>query len=294
MKLHLMPQFLDDLRDMDDPRFVRRVFNRILDDRASFKRGKDDHKYHGIENAWIRYISGGTTAYRLIFIQQNDDVYLYRAGQHSIEHNLTKPKDFEKSIPVSTPKVNQSATYKQYSVYDDGIILKSSQEVLLSKIITSLTHVGHKEIYLVSPFISNGVLDKFAPFGRFLDKMIEDKADIHLVTAPPNENKLDYFQSLAERKFNVCFFKNLHAKLFVFEIDQSTLNQFTKDTADTAILGSANLTDMGLALSGTVGNEELCYRLPINKFSEARDYATWLVVKSEDFVTYKSKAFRRF
>lgn len=294
MKLHLMPQFLNDLRTIEDPRFVRRTLNQIIDDQGSFKPGKDDHRYHGIENAWIRYISGGTTAYRLIFIQNGDDVHLYRAGQHSIEDKLTKPTGLDKSISVSTFAVSDAKKYTQYPAYDDGTLLKSKNEVLLSKTITALTHVGHKEIYLVSPFISDGVLDKFSPFGRFLDKMIEDGADVYLITAPPIQSKISYFQTLAERNINVYFYKNLHAKLYIFEIDQATLNQYTKDTTDTAILGSANLTDMGLAFSGTGGNEELCYRLPISKYTEAKDYVYWLVSHSEDLITYKSKEFRRF
>ena len=44
--------------------------------------------------------------------------------------------------------------------------------------------------------------------------------------------------------------------LYVFEVDEKALGPFTKDVRRTAILGSANLTEMGLAMSGEVGNEE--------------------------------------
>src|SRR5687768_10185319 len=98
MKLFIAPQLLEDLRSADDPRFVRRVLTQILDEAGEFRKGQNDHRYHGIENAWIRYVSRGKTQYRLIYILNGDSVYLYRAGLHSIEENLAAPRDLANAI----------------------------------------------------------------------------------------------------------------------------------------------------------------------------------------------------
>jgi hypothetical protein len=61
----------------------------------------------------------------------------------------------------------------------------------------------------------------------------------------------------------------------------------------TALIGSANLTDSGFCLEGSVGNEELCYRMPSYKYDEARDYVDWLIRASDDFMRFK-RSLRKF
>ena len=296
MKLFITPDFLRDLKNADDHRFVRRVIHQVLDDKNEFRRGQDDHRFHGIDDAWIRYVSSGKTAYRLIYIQKGENVYLYRAGSHSIEDDLARPRSKNLALPVEdvAASVSRSGRPRDPTWFDAGELLRTQQEVMLKKVVLSMLSVGHHEIFLISPFVSEQTLSRWSPLGRFLDKMIEEETSVWLVTRPPELERLGFFKELEERDFGVCFYKGLHAKLYIFNVDAETLNIYTKDVEPTAIIGSANLTEMGLALSNELANEELCYRLPSTKYGEARDYACWLISHSEDFTAYRNRATRRF
>ncbi len=298
MNCYLTFQFLEDLRSADDPRFVRRVLQQLFDSSGEFKRGQNDHRYHGIDDAWIRYVSKGRTGYRLIYIQKNDSVYIYRAGVHSVEDNLTAPQRLDLAVPVVSMDLRQTAqsdqARREERWLDSGAFLRSTQEIFLKKVFHGLSHVGHHEIVLVAPFVSEETVARSAPLGRFLDRAIEEGTNVWLVTRPPDPAKLDFFRALEERDFGVYFYKTLHAKLYLFEVNPSTLGEFNRDLTRTAIIGSANLTEMGLALAGELSNEELCYRLPDAKFEEARLYAHWLIHHSEDVAAYRLRSTRRF
>ena len=55
----------------------------------------------------------------------------------------------------------------------------------------------------------------------------------------------------------------------------------------TAIVGSSNLTKRGLGLNDESTNLELCYRLPIDKYSEAYNYAKKIMINLPDYKTYQ-------
>lgn len=302
MRLFFTYQFLDDLRSTDDARFVRRVLAQIYDSDGQFRRGQNDHRYHGIANAWIRYVSRGSTQYRLIYLLKDDAAYIYRAGFHSVEDNLSAPQSLEASVEVAPLQIQEGApavyqaghTSWDPSLFDIGEFLKTTQETMLKKLVQGLFHVGHSEIVLISPYVSEATIARQSPLGQFLDRAVEESTNVWLVTRPPPASRLDFYRGLEERNFGVFFYKQLHAKLYLFEVKTETLNEYNKDMAATAILGSANLTEMGLALTGELANEELCYRLPTTKFGEARDYAHWLISHSEDVATYRLKNTRRF
>jgi Cdc6-like AAA superfamily ATPase len=97
-----------------------------------------------VKDAWIRYVSRGRTAYRIIYIKHDDSIYLYRAGDHSIEDRLAKPKKLDNTIQVKEVKVEHD------HFYDYGDLLKNSQPLLLREVITSMYHVGHREILLTN------------------------------------------------------------------------------------------------------------------------------------------------
>lgn len=298
MKLFLTHQFLADLKEADDPRLVRRVLTQIYDADGEFRKGQNDHRFHGIEDAWIRYVSRGKTAYRLIYLLIEDSVYLYRAGVHSIEDHLSPPRRLETAIPAVKLQSQETAA-RPYNVWDPstldmGEILKTTQETMLKKVVQGLFHVGHLEIILISPYVSEQTISRRSPLGQFLDRAIEENTNVWLITRPPQTSRLDFYRGLEERNFGVYFYKSLHTKLYLFEVNGGTLNEYNKDMTATAILGSANLTEMGLALTGELSNEELCFQLPTTKFGEARDYAHWLISHSEDVNAYRMRNTRRF
>src|SRR5688572_6803028 len=98
MKVYLTPQFINDLRDSKDGKFVKQVLDHTIDEKGAFVRGNNDHRLRGIQNAWIRYASRGSTAYRVIFIQKGETVYLHRAGLHTVENETTAPQDLSTAL----------------------------------------------------------------------------------------------------------------------------------------------------------------------------------------------------
>jgi hypothetical protein len=285
MNIYFTPDFINDLRYAGDKGFARLALNHVFNDNGEFKSDPDDHRYHGVKDAWIRYVSRGRTAYRIIYIKHDNSIYLYRAGDHSIEDRLAKPKKLDNTIQVKEVKVEHD------HFYDYGDLLKNSQPLLLREVITSMYHVGHREILLVSPVISSSIFSPQHHFGRFLDKSIEEGTAVGLVTLPPKWESLKWYGELETREILVYFYENLHAKLYLFDVDDSTQNQFNRDKiSKTAILGSSNLTEPGFALDGKIGNEELCYRLPVCKFEEARIYVNWLIDNSIDYLSFKNQS----
>jgi len=172
--------------------------------------------------------------------------------------------------------------------FDDGTILQNNRPAYLRNVIKAMLHVGHHEITLVSPFFSPSIFSRHHYFGKFLDKSIEEGTIIGFVTLPPSQDQLKFFEELAAREIFVYFHKSLHTKLFLFSINRTTLNKYNKnEICDTAILGSANLTESGIGFDDGPFNEELCYQLPQYKFTECRQYTTWLINQSIDFESYR-------
>jgi phosphatidylserine/phosphatidylglycerophosphate/cardiolipin synthase-like enzyme len=288
--IRFMLQFLEDLRDADDARVVRRALDQIIDAQGEFRRDSNDHRFHGIENAWIRYVSGGKTAYRLIYIQNGSEILLYRVGGHSIEDRLQGPGSLEGiALAPSEPFRGRSQ-----AVRSSGLLLKTSSEPMLSKMISSLYHVGHREIWLVSPYLSESLFCRNAPFGRFLDRAMEDGAAIALITRLGEKLNTGFLEDLEARGIAVYLHPKLHAKLYIFELELSSLSQYNRDMSSMAILGSANLTEMGLSLEQPSGHEELCYRISPDQFYEAKSHAEWLANQSQDLQSVKLKFNRRF
>jgi hypothetical protein len=290
MKLLLSAAFVRDLRDAIHPDFVCRVLGSLVDDHGHFKADRNDHRYSGIADAWIRYASAGKTAFRVIYIRRADLVLLYRAGFHSVEENLPVPKPSDAAIELTdwAPHYEPPPSF-----LDLGLLLSTTKPTLLRTAIGQMFHVQHHEIVLISPFVDHALFNRMHFFGRFLDKAMEEDTLVSLITRLPDETSAQFYQSLEERGINVFFHKSLHSKLFLFDVDP--VRQGARDSLlpRTAIVGSANLTESGICFAGEGGNEELCYRVPAYKFDEVRDYVNWVTRESVDFNTYK-RSLRRF
>jgi len=276
------PEFINDLRESGDNRFIRQVLNHVLEKDGSFKSDADDHRYEGIEGAWIRYVSRGKTAFRVIYLKKDNLIYLYRAGTHSVETKVEDPKYLDTSIPLEKAEFRQTA----YIPRDIGYFLKTLEPRFLNKEVLSMYHVGHKEILLIAPFVSLEIMDKFHHFGRFLDKAIEEGTEVSFITKPPDNPELERYRELDERCIFVYFLRNLHTKLYIFDINPGTVPDYCRGMTSVAIMGSSNLTKPGLSLDDDMSSEELCYRLPLEKYSEAYSYAKQLIKKADDLKSY--------
>lgn len=276
MKAYLTPDFIDDLKNASDTTFVRRALSAAILRDGSFRvRGQDDHRYRGIDDAWIRYISRGD---RIIYIQRGEDAYLYRAGHHDVEDNLAPPTRLGASLSVAAVKdLNaQASTY-----HDAGEVLSTFEPTFLDKYVKSMYHKGHHEILLIAPFLSHSIFSSKHHFGRFLDRAIEEGTTVVLVTLP-DEDKMDFLCDLEKREIITYVCPQLHAKLLLFDVNKSTLNVYNRDTKCTAIVGSANLTSQGLGFEGAAPNKEVCYRVPEFMFGDVKKYASKIIQRAED------------
>jgi HKD family nuclease len=74
------------------------------------------------------------------------------------------------------------------------------------------------------------------------------------------------------------FHETLHAKIFIFETDEERSRAHDEPIA---ILGSANLTNSGLAFA-VRSNEELCYELRGAEIDAVKEFAAYLKLSAVD------------
>jgi len=289
MPLKIMTEFLNDLKEVGDPKFVRHVLNHTIAEDGTLKPDKDDHRYDGIADGWIRYVTGGKTAYRVIYLRKGDDVYLYRAGRHSVEDRLAQPTELELALNVTALRPDPAPVG---GPSPGAVLLKTTEGKRLSKYLLSMYHFKHKEIYIVAPFIDLALLDKRHHFGRFLDRAVEDDTLVAVVTTPQDSSGLPAFQDLERRGINVFFLNGLHAKLYIFEIDSANGSRWQQGTPCAIVVGSSNFTFPGTGLDDRPANEELCCSLPQPMLEDVKNYAVRLTNRADDYVKYAHKLAR--
>ena len=139
MALFFCLEFIEDLKNIQDPKFARRTLRKLIDNRGNFRADGDDHRYHGIEGAWIRYVSMGGPGYRAIYIRRKSDIYLYRAGAHSIEDRLKPPGEFASSHEI-----------KAGALFFLGFGMFGTQININCDVIVSDSHPGQLDLICVS------------------------------------------------------------------------------------------------------------------------------------------------
>lgn len=287
-------QFLSDLASSGDSRLAQRVFKKLFLDNGEFKSDRDDHKYKGIENGWIRVISRGTPGFRVIYIHSNNDVMLYRAGPHSVEDDLAAPNGND-SIPVVGVNVIEQALdsvgftqdLKKFSAAIDSIpeknksspFIKNHERRLLYEQVLGRRLLPHKEVYLVSPYLSFDLLRSTKYLGVMLDQWLIDGCTVTLITLPPTTHNLEEYNSLEARGFSIIYVKNLHAKAYLFRVDREKLNEYQQHHKDLALIGSANLTISGFNPNGDlteIPQLELSYEVKDAEHPELELFITYL------------------
>lgn len=290
MALRITIDFLNDLRESGDHRFVRQVLNHTIADDCTLKPDRNDHRYDGVADAWIRYVTRGTSAFRVIYLKKGADVYLYRAGPHSVEDHLSPPTTLAQSVLVGNPGTVQAIAA---NVIDGPVLLKTTEPKYLPKHLTSMYHYKHKEIYIVAPYIEMGLLDRRHRFGQFLDKAVEEGTVVAVITTPPDRSELPAFQDLEKREMFVFFLERLHTKLYLFEMDVSYADQWQRPQKCLIVVGSSNFTYRGLGIDDyQPTNEELCCALPASMLDEIKQYTTKLTTRADDYNKYSHRLAR--
>lgn len=296
MGLFVCDTFLADLRNHGDNGFAKRALSKILAGNGSFRLVDDDHRYDGIDDAWIRVISRGNTAWRAIYIRRGDDVFLYRAGEHSIEDNLSAPSVSLEFRPVQSATQEAQAPARTWQaslpVSDqlDNRFLQNERGRLLRSFMLGRRLIPHKEVILVSPVLSFSALSSTHRFGMVLDDLMAEGSTVTLVTRPPaTKDDLQPFVDLEARGIKLAFHERLHAKLYLFEVaENAAALSGGQAVPNVAMLGSANLTEEGMGFVDP-SLEELCYELPDAAFDHALEFVLQLVHDSDDLRIVRDK-----
>lgn len=256
--------------------FARRVLRKTLHPDGRFRRDHNDHRYEGIDGAWIRYVSAGSTAYRVIYLRDGDAVYLYRAGEHHIEDRLAAPRAIaaERAVCVEDawrpPVPRPAPTGALGDAGESGRVAERFRRNVPTRQIYGEIFarriLPHKDIWLVAPFIDSALFAPTAQFGKLLLDQVEDGARVVLITRPPSDERIDWMEHLAERSIDIYVYPKLHTKLYCFVLDDERDNddswRYGHKRSSLILVGSANLTVPGMAIDDRPFNEELCYVVP--------------------------------
>ena len=293
MAVFLLPEFITDLQSHKNAHFARRVLSKTLQTNGEFRTDSYDHRYNGIDNAWIRRVSGTPSSYRVIYIRIDGNVYLYRAGEHDIENRLHKPKEsnLNAAIPVSWGNENVALTASSILSNDVQSVVTQSRlnrfrrnvpERQIYQEIFSRRNLPHTDIWLIAPFINKKLFYPTAQFGKLLLDQVEDGANVIIITSAPSDKNIEWMETLAERDITIVIYPRLHAKLYCFIFDENRRYepglQGGKHYSSLVLVGSANLTSAGIAIDSENPNEELCYMVPEEEVSYIIGYVADLMV----------------
>ena len=298
----LLPDFIADLQNHSAPHFARRVLKKTLHPNGSFRYDDDDHRYHGVTNAWIRYVSAGRSAFRVIYIRDGDKIHLYRAGEHSVEDNLSMPKDtsVDAAVPIAEAGPAVAAAMAAISRMAPKAppppvnrFRRNVPTPEIGRAILSRRNLPHKDIWFVAPFVTPSLFAPTARLGKLLLDQVEDGANVVLITSSPNDKNIRWMETLQELSVNVVVYPRLHTKLYCFVFDDD--RRYERGLrgggrySSLILLGSANLTSAGLALNDARSNEELCYVVPEDEIGYVESYVLDLMERG-----YQLEDVRRF
>ena len=303
MPVFFLPEFIADLQDHNDAHFARRVLQKTVRLDGTFRPDADDHPYHGIENAWIRYVSRRRTAYRVIFLRQGENTYLFRAGEHSVEDRAVAPADgtVEAALPVAEagPKVAAALAAIRMRENPQAVAApvnrfkRNLPFPQINREIFSRRNLPHKDIWLVAPFVNGDLFAPTARFGKLLLEQVEDGARVALITAPPKDKNIEWMEKLADHKVDIFVYPRLHTKLYCFVFDENRRYEPGLRDGDRysslILVGSANLTSVGMALGEGRSNEELCYAVQEDEIGFVEEYVAELMMNG-----YELPDVRRF
>jgi hypothetical protein len=278
-------EFIRDLAEHPDPNFAGKVMAKVANADGLFEPAVDDHRYKGIEGAFIRYISQRPHYYRAIYIRRGADVYWYRAGRHSVEDRLQAPAEPLGGVAIGPAPdgldLLQAHRHPRYT--------KSTRPRYLREVIAARSLIPHRNLILVSPRLTATIIAPTGAVGRLTDRAQEFGASVTVITRPPHDRDLNAHRWLASRGVDLKFHDRLSARLYYFEVDEEQLDPELKNVRSIAIVGSAELTERGLNQQlpeGQEADEELCYEVEEEDVEGAMEFCLELTDGTVDFGTY--------
>jgi len=305
MAIRIHSDFISDLIGIGDGKLAMRILRKVFDGSGRFiERGQDDHRYDKIKDGWIRYASKGL---RVIFVRAGDDVLLYRGGPHAVEDNLPAPRAAE-LVPVVADEIRvamtigPSAHVGEYAAALGAAVTIERSEVgglaeasrllynhadrFLYSNLLGRRFLPHKDVYLISPYLTADLLRSTDLFGQMLDDLIDGGAHVYLVTQPPAKvADIKLFEELSARKIDVFFNASLHAKIYAFLLNRDKLKPGQHKYKDFVAIGSANLTRSGINPLGLQNKQcqyELSYETTGDDWPQVEEFVLHVAAMSTD------------
>lgn len=283
--IRVYKSFIEDIVSHGDASFAKRVVGHLNDVFEGNENKSNDHRYNGIDNAWIRYLSRGKTAYRLIYLKQGGYDVFYRCGSHSVEDNLAVPTDTNEVVNLELSSEKSAEDTVSQTIYTNH-----KAPIILSAF-TGRSLIPHKEVFLISPFIDPTILYRGSKVGQVLDKMKSDGTDIKIVTSLDSLDKFDeIWQNLDARNIELAFLPKLHSKIYLFMTNEYHHHHLSSRPS-LGIIGSSNLTKRGIAEKLGDGNYETNYSVSDKSIEKLYDLAIDHYARAIDF--RKAKQLKR-
>ncbi len=283
MTVYLCPEFIRDLCNHGDANFAGRVLSKAFNAKGEFEADTDDHRYKGIEDGWIRYVSTGNTAYRAIFVRKGKDIFWYRAGSHAVENRLSAPKTLADAVAISAPPaigdVDADFRNARYS--------KSTHPKYLHQLLAARRLIPHRNISFASPRIDVALFAPHGLVGQLIQSAIEMGGTFTLITRPPAARDLNQYRWIADRGVDLLLHEHLNARLYYFEVNPDKLDKELQHIESLAVIGSSELTASALNFPpGAQVDEELCYEIEKDDLDGTLEFFLHLVDAAPDLTTY--------
>jgi len=269
MATFLCREFVRDLIEHNDANFASRVLSKIIGPDGGFEADADDHRFRGIEDGWIRYVSRQNTAYRAIFLRRGEDVYWYRAGSHSIENRLQAPQDLFGAVAIGETPAGLDALMS----HRNPRYLKTSEPRLLREVIASRVLVPHRNVALVTPRLSLTLFSPVGLIGQLIDRVLQFDGTVSVITKPPSQRDLTQYRWLTDRGVDLLVHPRVNARMLLFEVDHERLDKEMAHVSSIGVVGSSELTEAGLGVVGADNiHEELCYEIAGDDLDGSSEY----------------------
>ncbi|MEJ2788355.1 MULTISPECIES: hypothetical protein [unclassified Pseudoxanthomonas] len=275
--------FVEDILGNGDASFAKRILSHVFAEADGSANNKDDHRFQNVNNAWIRYASRGRTAFRIIYILKDGKTVFYRCGVHSVENEISEPRlDSDELVELEVNEDEVEIMTRPLS------ILSSHRAPYIYSALLGRRLIPNKAVYLVSPFIDPTILVRGSRIGQTLDSIRGDGAEVIVITCADQVLQFgDLHKDLDARGIDLVFLPRLHSKIYLFMTDTDRQHS-TADTPSLGIVGSSNLTAMGVPATPDAGNLETNYSVApssikelentvVDFYSRAKDYRTTLV-----------------
>ena len=249
-------------------------------------------------------MSQRNAAYRVIYIRLGEDIYLYRAGPHSVEDRLAapRPRDYAGAVPVDGDGGEVETVRKAIDAAESGEsaptrFLRSRPDAEIHRRLVGRRNLPHKEIWLVSPVVDPAVLSPTASLGGVLEAQLDDGASVSVVTSLPPDQNIAWMEDLEARRMGVFVHPRLHTKLycFVFDEERRFVRGVPEDASATSLIlvGSADLTARGVgAAEGGDIDEELCYSPLEEELAFVEGYLLELIEEGFELVEVRRRLAR--